>query len=55
VRGQLPGGDDPGGAAAGERRAAQTRLFRRNQIFGLLLFAAIILFTIPETKGLRLA
>lgn len=30
-------------AAAGERRAAQTRLFRRNQIFGLLLFAAIIL------------
>lgn len=30
-------------AAAEERRAAQTRLVRRNQIFGLLLVAAAIL------------
>lgn len=29
--------------AAVERRAAQTRLFRRNQVFGLLLLAAVIL------------
>ena len=25
------------------RRAAQTRTFRRNQVFGLLIFAAVIL------------
>ena len=30
-------------AAAAERRAVQARLFRRNQIFGLLLLAALII------------
>jgi hypothetical protein len=34
-----------------ERRAAQTRRFRRNQVFGLLLFAAgIFVWWLVHTK-----